>query len=176
MKRIHIISGCSGSGKTKIIEELKKRNYRCFNEVARIVIKSSIENNSEVLPWSDRAEFDKVVLKEMVKDYNSADDTLFFSDRGIPEIMAFSLAKERQITQEIKDAAQKYKYANEVFLTPPWKEIFVNDDERRESFIEAEKVYTWIKKVYLDLGYKIIEIPKDKIENRSDFILEQLKL
>jgi predicted ATPase len=176
MKRIHIISGCSGAGKTEIIKDLKRRNYLCFDEVARVVIKSSLENNSGALPWSNRVKFDKLVLKKMVEDYDSADDNLFFTDRGIPEMIAFNLAKGFPIAEEIKKAAQECKYAKEVFLTPPWKEIFVNDNERRENFIEAEKVYNLIKKVYLDLGYEIIEIPKVDVKKRSDFILERLNL
>ncbi|EEZ86781.1 hypothetical protein VME_33610 [Vibrio harveyi 1DA3] len=73
------------------------------------------------------------------------------------------------------DACQRIRYANPVFIFPPWEAIFANDEERKQDFAEAVRTYQSMVAAYHQYGYELIEVPTMSIEQRVDFILERLK-
>jgi len=78
------------------------------------------------------------------------------------------------IPQELKTNIKQFPYANIVFLTPPWQEIYKNDSARWEDFQKAEDIYFSLKEVYEDLGYNTRPLPLDTIEKRIEFVLNQI--
>jgi predicted ATPase len=62
-----------------------------------------------------------------------------------------------------------------VFLLPPWKEIYKQDNERYESFKEAELLFEFLQKGYETCGHNVIHVPLETLENRTNFILKKLK-
>jgi len=44
-----------------------------------------------------------------------------------------------------------------------------------ETFEEAESIHDSLMKTYTQFGYNPIEVPKDDVPNRIDFILKTLK-
>ena len=46
--------------------------------------------------------------------------------------------------------------------------------KRKETFDESILIEKYLKSTYEDFGYDIIEIPKDDIKKRVDFILKAL--
>ncbi|MGH2624177.1 MAG: AAA family ATPase, partial [Sphingobacterium sp.] len=68
----------------------------------------------------------------------------------------------------------KYRYHPKVFLLPPWKEIYVNDQERKQTWQQAVETYNWIKQTYNQFNYHIVELPLTTVENRIAFIIENL--
>jgi predicted ATPase len=71
---------------------------------------------------------------------------------------------------KIRNSHLTNRYNNKVFITPPWKEIYRNDEERDQSFDVYERLEKW----YGEYGYNIILLPKDTIENRVKFILSHV--
>ena len=69
--------------------------------------------------------------------------------------------------------AQNKRYDN-VFILPPWREIYSTDNERRENINEAALIFDEIKKAYQSLNYKPIIVPKISIEERATFILNNI--
>ena len=67
-------------------------------------------------------------------------------------------------------------YSNRVYFVPPWEEIYQVDNERKESLETAKEISDYIKRAYIEEGFELIEIKKDSVENRSDFILFDLAL
>ncbi|MBA3603521.1 MAG: AAA family ATPase [Parachlamydiaceae bacterium] len=67
-------------------------------------------------------------------------------------------------------------YNKKVFLAPPWKEIYCNDTEIKQSFEEALEVYDHLFKIYSDFGYEVIELPKTSVESRADFVISHMKI
>jgi predicted ATPase len=59
-------------------------------------------------------------------------------------------------------------------MLPPWEEIYVSDAERYESYEQAVLIHDHLMETYKKYGYTIIEVPRDSIENRIDFIMKQL--
>ena len=60
------------------------------------------------------------------------------------------------------------------FLLPPWEEIYEQDNERYESFEQAEKIFHYLKDGYINYGYKTHEVPVGTIEERVQFILNKI--
>jgi predicted ATPase len=61
-----------------------------------------------------------------------------------------------------------------VFITPPWREIFQQDNERKQDFDEAIRTYDALVATYTAYGYALIEIPFAPIAERVRFVLEML--
>jgi predicted ATPase len=180
MKRV-VVTGASSGGKTTILEELKKRGYCVGEEVSRMLIKELKEQGrEELLPKNNRDRFERLLLMRKVEEYllgslncNSPYDIQFF-DRGLPDAIGFYRADGLEPPQEIIQACKRYKY-DAVFLVPPWQEIYTTDDERKEDFGRAVKVYEQIKLAYTELGYDPIEIPKVSVEARLKFVKSNLE-
>jgi predicted ATPase len=77
------------------------------------------------------------------------------------------------LEEEVMAACQKYRYATRVFLAPPWREIYVTDAERWQSFDEAVRTYELMVEAYQDCGYEVVEIPRVSVESRADFLVSR---
>jgi predicted ATPase len=86
---------------------------------------------------------------------------LFESDKG-----SFDKIRNSHLTN---------RYNNTVFITPPWKEIYRNDDERDQSFEQSIEVHKRLDKWYREHDYNLVMLPKDTIENRVNFILNLVR-
>ena len=78
----------------------------------------------------------------------------------------------RRISDEIPAAV---RYAPIVFL-PPWKEIYATDNERKQTFAEAERTFELMASVYREYGCEVSELPKATPATRAQFILKRLRL
>jgi predicted ATPase len=72
-------------------------------------------------------------------------------------------------------ACKDHKY-NAIFVLPPWKDIYISDAERYENYEQAQLIHTHLMETYQKYGYSIIEVPKDTVEKRVDFIVKRLAL
>ena len=108
----------------------------------------------------------------MFSDYlqnMSATKPVFF-DRAIVDSLAVDANQGKQFSK----AAEKLRYNEKAFLLPPWPEIFVNDLERRHNFEYARAEYDRLLEKYTHYGYEIIEVPMVSVDERADFLIEQI--
>ena len=174
MVKRYVITGPPGSGKTTIINQLKKRGFYCVGESSREIIKHQLEIGGDAVPWKDVLSFSEIVLNSRIKQFIEVKDNVSFFDRGIPDINAYFLVDNIKIPNDFQDAAIKYKYEPIVFVTQPWGKIFEKDSERKESFEKSLIIYNKIKEYYSELGYKIVLLPKDKVDNIVDYIISKV--
>ena len=171
-----VITGGPGSGKTTLIEELIKRNYVCIPEISRQVTLQARENGIEYLFLEDPLLFSKLLLdgreKQFIEATNMEDDYIFF-DRGLPDIHAYMNYYDTKYPEIYLQKSKKHIY-NQVFLLPPWKAIYSTDDERHETYELSVDLYRHLKEAYTKLGCTPIKVPKGTIDDRIDFILENL--
>ena len=73
------------------------------------------------------------------------------------------------------EACKEHKYSK-IFILPSWKEIYISDDERYESYEQAVLIQEHLVETYKKYGYELIEVPKDTVENRVQFLLQNLNL
>ena len=67
---------------------------------------------------------------------------------GIPDTLCYSKVLGSGITVNENETALKYRYNQKIFILPPWKEIYINDDERKQSWEEAKLTYKIMKQTY----------------------------
>ncbi|GGG84902.1 AAA family ATPase [Edaphobacter dinghuensis] len=175
-----VIGGGPGAGKTTVLGELERRGFKHVAEVARQIIQEQVRDGGNALPWSDTARYCALMLKRSIASYEEhasrefASVEVTFFDRGIPDTLCYARLVGLPEDQ-IVEACRKYRYAQRVFLAPPWKEIYARDAERKQSFGEAERTYELMTQTYEDCGYEVVEIPRVSVEERVDFILSMMR-
>jgi predicted ATPase len=55
-----------------------------------------------------------------------------------------------------------------VFFAPPWREIYVNDTERPQTFDEAQELSAHIRQAYLDCGFRLVELVASPVPDRLE--------
>lgn len=168
----YIITGGPGSGKSTLIEYLKKKKYKCYEETSRIIIKEQNAIQGTLTPWQDVKNFAEACYVRMKLELNNKEEEIVFYDRGLPDIIAYLYIGGIKIPE--KYFSEHKNYNNTIFICPPWQYIYINDDERPESFSDSQKMYEEIKKVYTSLGCKLIELPLLSVNERVKYIEEQI--
>ncbi|MEI7114204.1 MULTISPECIES: hypothetical protein [Serratia] len=54
-----------------------------------------------------------------------------------------------------------------MFIAPPWRAIYAQDSESKQSFAEAEQTYR-------RYGYRLQELPRASPDERAEFLLDAL--
>jgi predicted ATPase len=158
--------------------ELAKMGFPYASEVARQIIQEQVRTGGTALPWADRETYAHLMLERSIGSYmeHRAGPGPTFSDRGIPDTLAYARLIGLNETDTIETACCQYRYAPLVFVTPPWKEVYVTDSERKQDLAEAEHTFEQITKVYRQFDYDVLELPKLTPLARAQFILERLQL
>lgn len=177
MKRI-ILTGGPGTGKTTIISTLKKRGYTCFPEISReIILEAQKTRNIDQLFLTHPDEFNEKLLAGRIQQFNdcSQQDTQHvFIDRALPDIVAYNDYIDVASSNKVLQAVNEYRY-DFVFVFPPWDSIYKNDNERYESFEEAQKIHESLKTTYTKLGYEVCEVPIGNVVDRANYILNVIE-
>jgi predicted ATPase len=174
VNRFVILSGCSGGGKSTLLEELRRRGHAVVAEPGRRVVAEQLREGGIGLPWLDPVGFLQRVLALAQADYDaaSAANGWVFFDRGVID----AAAGLHHLTGEPDPAelARHYRHHRRVFLVPPWREIHVTDAERRHGMDEAIAEYHRLASTYPALGYEVAVLPKVSVAARADMLLAAL--
>ena len=172
----YVITGGPGSGKTSIINALINRGIRCVPEAGRIIIQEQILTEGTAVPWIDPKSFRDLMRARDLQSYHTnidRADTVIF-DRGLVDVLGYSrlvgLDHDRQLIRDI----ETLRYNRRVFIAPPWREIYSNDLERKQTFEEAVATYEMMVTTYQSVGYVLIELPLGSVEKRAEFILNSI--
>jgi predicted ATPase len=155
---------------------LERRGFRCAPEVARQIIQEQVRVEGDALPWGDRKRYCRLMLERSIASYreHAAAQKITFFDRGIPDALCYSRLAGLGLEEELMAVCERYRYAREVFLAPPWREIYVTDAERWQSFDEAVSTYELMVEAYRDCEYEVVEIPRVPAGARADFLVYRL--
>jgi predicted ATPase len=169
-----VISGCSGGGKSTLLTELDRRGYATVEEPGRRIVREELERDGSVLPWKDLEAFLLRALALAFEDRAEArhHDGWVFFDRGLVDAAAGLERATGKPARAWLSASDRYH--RRAFLTPPWPEIYVADQERRQDLIEAIAEYDHLLKVFPALGYHVTLLPKVGVTERADFVLHTL--
>jgi len=177
MQQKIVLIGGPGTGKTTIINHLSNIGFECMHEISREVTSMAKKQGIEQLFLTDPLLFSKMLLEGREQQYLQAEQSeseLIFFDRGIPDVHAYLNYLGITYPNLYKDKSKKYVY-DKIFLMPPWETIYITDNERYENFEQSLAIHNHLKKSYSELNYTIIEVPFGTIEERTNFILENLK-
>jgi len=168
-----IITGGPGAGKTTLLENLAVKGFAIVPETARQIIRDRLAKG-----WAPRpapCEFARHIFETDVVNYTSyVDETqIRFFDRSFLDSALMLFQDDRDYYESVIDRVIKQRYNRKVFIAPPWKEIYRNDRERDQTFAEAVSIYDKLYGWYENNGYQLIVLPKDSLEMRIKFVLEQ---
>ena len=175
-KRI-VITGGPGSGKTTLINHIKRLGYSTMEEVSREIINEARKEGIDQLFLTDPMLFSQKLLESRLLQFEKAkelDTDYVFYDRATPDITAYMDFIGSQYSAEFEKPCYTHLY-DCIFLLPPWELIYTKDNERYETFTQAKKIYKSLCDGYKKYGYTIIEVPQASIEQRWDFISNYLK-
>ncbi len=166
-----LISGCSGGGKSTLLESLRQRGERVIEEPGRRIVSEELAGDGASLPWIDPAAFARQAFSLSLQDLHAVEavGVRIFFDRGLIDA---AVAIEHATGQPAEALlAGHMPFNRRIFLAPPWPEIYETDDQRTHSFEEAVAEYERLAAAFPRLGYEAILIPKASVEARTDFIL-----
>ena len=172
--RFVILSGCSGGGKSTLLDELARRGHAVVAEPGRRIVAEQLHESGTALPWVDPVGFLEKTLALAEADYattRQAEGWVFF-DRGVIDAAAglYLLTGQPDLTA----VARRYPCHRRVFLVPPWPEIHVADAERRHGMDEAIAEYDRLMSVYPALGYEVRVLPRVSVAERADIVLASI--
>ena len=172
--RYVLISGCSGGGKSTLLDELGRRGYRTVEEPGRRIVREELAGTGLALPWVDGAAFARRAIEVALVDRQTVAGMTgwVFFDRGLVD--AASALQHLTGDPGAMNVCRAHRYAPRVFLTPPWPEIYVTDPERRHGLDQALEEYGRLVEVFPALGYQVSELPKVSVTERADFVLDTL--
>lgn len=175
-KKKIVITGGPGTGKSSIVHHLEELKYKCLHEISRDVIREAQLNGIEQLFLEDPLLFSRKLMEGRIDQFREAEEypsEIVFIDRGIPDVTAYMDYLGTKYPEEFVEPSREYKY-DKIFILPPWRAIYKSDNERYESFDQASKISRYLNDTYESYGYKPILVPEASIEERANFILNNL--
>lgn len=175
-KQIIVIIGGPGSGKTSVIDWLTNSGYCCYPEISREVTLKAKAEGIDQLFLTNPVLFSQMLLEGRIKqfiDAQSEHHEIVFIDRGIPDVLAYMNFIGDHYPETFKKACVEHQYSK-IFVLPPWEDIYISDNERYENYEQAQEIHKHLVKTYESFGYNLIEVPRDTVENRATFLLNNV--
>ena len=125
---------------------------------------------------NDSKQFNQQLLTERRKQFEGAEgkkEATIFYDRGMPDVLGYMDYFDQPYTSDFINACKQYRY-DAIFLLPPWKAIYVQDNERLETYLQATEIHEHLKSTYISLGYDVIEVPFGTVKQRLSFIVNHI--
>ena len=112
---------------------------------------------------------------DSLKSFKTLDDLVFWG-RSIIDVYGYCKLEGLEISDQLLKACTEIKFSDAVFIFPPWKDIYLNDSERKQSFEQAINTYQVMVGCYRQFGYNLIEMPLDSIQHRLQFVMLNLSV
>jgi predicted ATPase len=171
--RWYVIAGGVCSGKTSVIDELKRRGYTVVPETARELIDEGMQEGKTLEEArGDIVSFQRRVLaRQTEKEAVLPKDEIVFLDRANPDARAFLAFSALEEPEDVTETLGRCSY-RKVFMLEPIR--FESDYYRVETADDIERLHDAHVQAYRSLGFEIVDVPVMPVLERVDFILEQL--
>lgn len=170
--RRFVVTGGPGAGKSTLIAALGDAGHRTFAEAGRAILRQQEAIGGPAHAGRDPAAYAEAMLQWDMRSFAEAagHDGPVFYDRGVPDTIGYLRLIGRPVPAHLERAAQLFRYADPVFVAPPWRDIYVSDAERTHGFDLAVATHDHVRRVYAGLGYAIVDLPLADIPTRLGFV------
>jgi len=174
MDNFVVISGCSGGGKSTLLERFSAIGHHVVREPGRRIVADERARGGKALPWEDPVAFARRAIRMSLTDRLVAarQSGWVFFDRGL--IDAASALDDLTGKTFLARLARRHRYHKNMFMAPPWPEIYVRDEERQHDLADALIEYERLCRIYPSLGYQTHTLPKASLADRADYVLATL--
>ena len=93
---------------------------------------------------------------------------------GIPEALGLLEQAGPSLAGELEARLAEFVYHEAAFILPPWESIFVQDEERDQTFADTLRVHESLCRWYVRCGFRLIEVPRAAVGERAEFVLRQV--
>lgn len=150
------------------------RSFTCYEEVSRQVTLDARKKGVEQLFLTDPLLFSDLLLKARIQQFEDAETEsadIIYYDRGLPDVLAYMDYANSKYPVRFTSVCKTHVY-DQIFILPPWDDIFTSDDERYENFEQAVAIQEQLEITYKRFGYSLLEVPYGTVEERADFIIK----
>lgn len=173
---LFVVTGGPGSGKSSVIAALAEQGVATMPEAGRAIIRDQVAIGGEALPWGDRAAFAEQMLGWELRSHREAAGLAgpVVLDRGVPDVIGYLRLCGLPVPAHATRAAAAFRYNRMVFIAPHWPEIYRQDAERKQDEAEAAATHHMMARVYAELGYQLVELPRVQVSSRVEFVLTHI--
>ena len=171
IRKIYIITGAPGTGKTTLINLLKK-TIPCMDEVSRKIIITEQKNNTNGTPWEDIDRFTNLVFELTIQELSNTDAMI--CDRSLLDLEAYLSLENKPIPNYLNDFPYLETYHKKVFFAPTWFDIYCQDGQRLQEFEYCLKLEKILLEHYQKKGFEIIILPQATPIKRSKLVLNTI--
>jgi predicted ATPase len=165
-----VFTGGGGTGKTALIRHLQAAGEQVVEENIRAVIREQVAAGGPAVPWiNPKACCDLTTARDLADFDRLAGETRrVFFDRGLMDMYATNGVPP---SPALVEAIATRRYNAQVFVFPPWREIYGTDAERREDWSRMQAVFEQIVTTLPALGYAPVVVPIGPVQDRAEFVL-----
>ena len=173
--RRFVVTGGPGAGKSTLIAALAEAGIHTFEEAGRAILRQQDAIGGPAHAARDPMAYAEAMLQWDMRSYaeseRHAGPVVF--DRGVADTMGYLRLIGRPVPAHMERAARLYRYAEPVFVAPPWRDIYVHDAERTHGWDIAVATHDEVRAVYIELGYAIAELPLADVGTRVRFVIDR---
>ena len=169
-----IVTGAPGTGKTSLLESLTHLGTIIAEPARELIAEHRAATGQETL--DDRPEHfvAQLVARSIDKFEAGEGPGVALYDRGLPDCVAYARLLGVDAGTTLR-AALQHRYANPVLLAPPWQDIYTTDGMRRATFDQVEAFHDELVTAYVQLGYDLVELPRQPLEHRARVVAAVLE-